>query len=245
MKKPTYSNDCLNNHRKQEVEPYIHRHYEVLQLYTTKNYTRDNVMTRMLNTLIGELKSNLFLPRFLVVVPDVEFLAMMNYTGFGISAMLGRCLHWLMKQIDRVIDTRREALAHRKPGAVFTSEPYVMWIKMLETPGHDKYAMVRSKFNVILEQAMEQSKYSHVLHSSDRDEIQRHLFNMNGNITHDGRIAYWNFISCQIQKFDLQYTSKPDYQLQHPFPFGMVSRRPLPPPLGGGPRHGYQDQRRY
>ena len=184
-------------------EPYLHCQYNVKTFFPS-SYTRGNVMSGILNKLMDAFKENALLPRFIIIIPYDSFLAMLNHTEYGVSLMIGKCLHWLITEVDKLVDTRRAALLRRKPGAVTPHEPKVMWIKMLEFPGRDRYALVRSKFDIILEQVLAQTRKGFIMKATECDNIQRNWFDMMGHITHDGCIQYWCFISYQLQRFDSQ-----------------------------------------
>ena len=184
-------------------ELYIHRNYNVKSLYDTDKYDRDNAMTHMLNALSDALQENPILPRMLVIVPDTSFLRMLNHTESGVSLMIGKCIYYLIKEVTEAISRRKEALLKVKPGAVTHREPKLLWLKMLEFPGRDKYSMMRTKFNIILEEAIEKTNAGTVLRVTDRDEIQPKMFDFKGKITDYGRQRYWQFISEEIRRVDM------------------------------------------
>ena len=196
--------------RAQALEPFIHRHYNVKEFDKTKQFARDNVMARIVNSFISALNENTKLPKFLVVIPDDEVIRMLNYTGYGVKVMLGKCIHWMMGQIDKEIDDRKEALALHRPGALTPGEPKVLWVKALERPRRDRFELVRDKWNATLEQTIEQAggDVHHVISPTPYEGSQRNLFDINNNISHEGRVSFWRCFSENIRKFDITQENK-------------------------------------
>ena len=48
---------------------------------------------------------------------------MLKYYDYGVSLMIGKIMHWLTNQVNRLLDARKEAFLHRKPGAIQDLEP--------------------------------------------------------------------------------------------------------------------------
>ena len=132
---------------------------------------------------------------------------MMKHCDFGISLMLGKCLHWLESQITRIINRKKDALAFQKLGATFELETKVVWVKMLEVLSSSKsMSMMKTKSNVILEQTLAMSKNGFILsvtHDGDQTYKQS-WFDINGNMHHSGRAEFWREFSKMIHDFDTQ-----------------------------------------
>ena len=150
------------NRPSSEYDIYIHQKYNMRQVYSD-DFRKENTMLHMLNSLIRELNENQKLPRFIVFLIDHEFIKMMNHIGFGISLMMGKCLHWFLNQVEIAISRKKELLAFKKAGATQTLEPKLIWVKMIEQVQDKNMAMAKIKFNVILEQALAQMKSGFIL----------------------------------------------------------------------------------
>ena len=84
---------------------------------------------------------------------------------------------------------------------------------MLHTPslGKKNVGMLKTKFNVVLEQAMMQTRAGFVMSSTDADNcIQYDWFNKNGNMTHKGRFKFWKNIDRKIWEFDVKKIAHPN-----------------------------------
>ena len=185
------------------MELYLCQQYNVKHYYITSQFHRENALARLLNAFIEALNENKkTLPRLIIFMPDSEFLQMLNYYDYGVSLMIRKCLHWLITQIDRLITIRKDALWHRKPGAVLELEPKVIWVKMLVFPS-SRMDIVHAKFNVILEQSLLQAQSGFIMNTTEDDSrVQHSLFDGNGNMTNSSRITFWHFFNLMIWKFD-------------------------------------------
>ena len=112
--------------RSSKCEPYLHQEYNVKPCLPKSQFSRENALGCLLNALIDALNENQHLSRIIVMVPDDAFLAMINQTSPGVSLMIGKCLHWLINQVDRAIETKKDALKFRKPGTLTDFEPKVI-----------------------------------------------------------------------------------------------------------------------
>ena len=104
-----------------------------------------------------------------------------------------------------MVDRRKDDLRRRRTGAIMHHEPGLLWVKMLPTPLANKaMAIAKTKFNVILEQAILQTTSGRISSSNEYDcgRINYNNFDRNGNITHEGRVTYWNVIDADIRSLD-------------------------------------------
>ena len=106
-----------NKCREQRWELYIHRQYNMKEFDRTKDFARDNILARMVNASIQAVNKNPILPRLLIIIPNDGIIKLFKHTGFGfgISMMLGKCIHWFINQLEKTISIRKDALATRKP----------------------------------------------------------------------------------------------------------------------------------
>ena len=188
-------------------EPYVH------EQYTVKSYDRDNStpetenpLAQMHNALVRAFNENARypLPCMIVLIIGDEFFKMINHFDFGISHMIGKCLDWLISNIERLVYTRKLDLFHRRPGSVDYFEPKIIWLKMIEENHPGKFrptAMLSRKFNAILEQALCQSEFSFIMKSI---QFNRVFYDRNDKLNHDGCIAFWRHVSGMIKEFDKQ-----------------------------------------
>ena len=189
-----------------ESEPYLHQYYNVQALHDTSPFSRKNVLAKILNALIkkmNEMKKEDLLPRMIIIVPDGDIIHLINHYEYGVSTIIGRCLDWLINQIDRAIRAKKSALRIKRPGSVSPFEPKIVWIKMLCHPGRNPILNLREKFNNIMEQCLNENRAGYIMEPS-QEILQRNLFDRGNNITHDGRVIYWRHVNKILKDFDLQ-----------------------------------------
>ena len=137
------------------IIPYMFRYYNV------KKFIPGNIasmstspVARILNNLIKAVNENQLLPHFIIIVPDWDILKSIKYYDYGVSKIIGSTLEWLVREIDRLITTKKIDLAKIRPGAVISSEPKIIWITMLGRPYPSRVLALRKKFNAILEETL-------------------------------------------------------------------------------------------
>ena len=145
--------------------PYIYKQFNVKLLMMGSLTQYKSVMARLVNSLIKGLNdSPTKLPRFILILPDADILRFLNFYTYGVTTVTGCCLTWIINTMDRLIETRKEQLRRRRPGAIVADEPKVIWFTMMNRPGihySDLYA-VRHKYNKNLKELLDQ-KTNHFL----------------------------------------------------------------------------------
>ena len=86
----------------------------------------------ILNALIKLLNDNDRLPKYLLVIPDKDLLVKLKTSNFASVLVMGSSIHFLIKQLDLMVDRRKNDLIHKKPGAWAEEHPTVIWIHMLK-----------------------------------------------------------------------------------------------------------------
>ena len=212
---------------------YLHQAYNIKHYETMENFCKENAMSRILNSLVKGLNEDHSMPRLIIMMVDHEFINMLHHKDFGISMMIGKCLHWLINEVDRAINKKKELLQQKKPGSITALEPKVIWMKMMEHPTSNKdMAIMQVKFNVILEQALRQSGKGFLIDASPDGKMQHRWFDYNGNMLHEGRIGFWQHISACIKKFNIEKTGLDpmDQQARYmPVRHGIQHASILPP----------------
>ena len=94
-----------------------------------------SIPTRLVNALIKALNDNNKLPHLMIFMPDWDIVNYVNYFQSGVKEIFNETINWILAQVMRAIQSKKDSLAHRKPGAVITSQPKVIWVKMMERIG--------------------------------------------------------------------------------------------------------------
>ena len=165
-----------------------------------------NVLARIFNSLVEGLnrnKGNDPLPRLLVVIPDADILKFINHYTYGVSAITGRCLNWLITNMDRVIEAKKEQLQKKKAGAVAANEPKIIWVKMLDTPNmtYSDLMACRKKYNAILDDILAQKRNHYVIDINDEMYHISH-FLWSNTLNARGETRFWREIDQLLEAFD-------------------------------------------
>ena len=198
---------------KQHPMPYLYNYYNVSFHNEMKFLAGRNALANIRNSLVSALneKKNK-LPRFIVIIPDDDILKFINYYAFGISTIMGKCLNWLITEVDRLISARKDALCHRKPGAVLPNEPKIVWCKMMDKPNmtYNDMMVVHGKYNRILEEILTQYQGHYILDYS-KEVVHPVNFSQQNDINARGKEDMWNVIDRKLEIFDFNK----DYLLPH------------------------------
>ena len=106
------------------------QYYNVVNAYKTTSGV-SKAVARILNALIHTINAEQKLPRFLVIILDKDLLSDINvFDGYAARAITNS-VDWLVKQIHVVISQKKSELLVKRPGAVFTGDPKIIFIHML------------------------------------------------------------------------------------------------------------------
>ena len=108
---------------------YIKEHFEINGYFNSKNSLDINIFSRQRNLLVSALNENKYLPKLIVMVPDDDFISFLRKKE-DIEYLSGRMTDWLMTQIDRAIESKKEFLQAKSKRNNF---PHIIWI---EAPNH-------------------------------------------------------------------------------------------------------------
>ena len=142
-----------------------------------------------------------FLPRFIIVLPDWDIVKHIGHYKYGISIIAEQVLNWLVKNMTKMVDIRRDDLTRVKKGAGTLREPKFLWVKMINRVGcHDKVLAIRNKFNTLLENALVGCKNHYILDINRKMSDASHF--IHDTITEIGAIRYWMELDSTIEQYD-------------------------------------------
>ena len=178
----------------------------------------NNVLVRMLNAFIKALndKECKRLPRIVIFVPDWDIVRYLGFYKSGAKPLFDEIINWMILNAERAIQSKKDSLSHKKPGAVVSSEPKVVWVKMIERVGgeFERALTVRYRFNAAMEDQLAKRRKHYIL---DIGKIiaNPNLFNPNNSLNGDGQHLYWSELDKIIELFDDDHEIlKPVWQTQ-------------------------------
>ena len=158
---------------------------------------------RIINSLTNAINKNAHLPRIIILPAETVLLKHLEYYEFGASKIMGKTLNYLIGEISRMIDTKREDMKSKRPGAVVYGEPKIIWMKIWDRPTSDRVFSLRSKFNAVLEETLANYRSCYIL-EFEADGVH---FDRANNFNNSGKNAFWRYVDQEVKKFDKQIIS--------------------------------------
>ena len=184
--------------------PYMYDQYNVFCCYISQANRINNILTKLQHAVVEGFNRCEHLPRYIFIPADEDFLLSLNLFSCGIAIMVEKCVNWLSKQVECMLESRIEDLHKRKPGAVY-GNTRIVWVKMFTRPevatNHPKCAVykTRGKMNNALDDIANNRKQTHVI---SVNSLESQHFDNNGKLNYNGKIQYWKDIDKQIKQFD-------------------------------------------
>ena len=192
--------------RKME-QTYLNEYYNIKGLYS-------NLMSGglcyatscIINALIEGLNTFGHLPKYLIVIPDLDVIKDVKEFDYGVFKALSAIMNWLTRQIDIAIRRKRLQLMEKKPGAVKNSDPTIIYVNAIHRveffrPGSklEAYCSIRTKFNDILN-ACAARQEQHIL--TIRSCFTLDHFDQWGKLTTKGKSSFWIELDDLMERFE-------------------------------------------
>ena len=219
--------------------PYVFDYYNVKPFTTHPDKVEKSEVptpARIVNSLVKALNESPKIPRFIVVVPDWDILKYINHFTYGVEKLSRRNLRWMINNMIRAVDDRKEKLHKILPGSIVHSEPRFIWVKMLQRmKSYEKILTVRGKYNSTLELALANERFHYII---DPNPILRDpdYFDRDNNLNSEGCLLFWKEIDECIKLYDdhkLALRPRKDLEKDPKTDSAVQLRFKLPPP----PRH--------
>ena len=85
-----------------------------------------SVLSRIRNCLVYAINANYLLPKAIVFVVDIDLVKVVNFSGYGISVLLGKLMEWLGNEIIKILAAYKDKLPKK---AIREGYPQVLWIE--------------------------------------------------------------------------------------------------------------------
>ena len=112
-------------------------------------------------------------------------------------------MNWLAKQIECMIDARREQLMDRRPSAI-TPNPKIIWVKMIKHPPvllndrRYKTQATRNKFNMTIDNLTDWCWDTYV---TSINSLNHHWdFDFMGYLKDSGKLQFWKELDHHFKK---------------------------------------------
>ena len=187
---------------KKKPPPFIYDEYNVRCFTSNPLSTMRNVPVKLVNAFIKAANQNQKLPRIVVFIPDWDLLKYVKVFNNGIRQILTDVLGWILTQVSRAIQSKKDMPSRHKQGAITSSEPKIIWAKMINRHTEfDKCLLVRTCFNNILEQLLSDRKNHFILDVTHAMDDPSFLSPCN-RLNDEGMAKYWHEVDRLIEKFE-------------------------------------------
>ena len=188
--------------------PYIYDYYNIF-CWTTPVTTVRSVPAKILNSFTEGLNNIHRMPKYVIIMPENDILNGLNYSNQLISNIEAQ-VKWLIENVGKVIQRRRQDLKEERPGAIGSSfEPMVVWVKMIKRPQADtdnrnfwKAWGSCEAFNEILEENLVCERYMYIMEITSLNDDPMHYFKPHGVLSANGMEQFWKELDYKMKKFN-------------------------------------------
>ena len=197
-------NEAAQN--KKIIKPYLQEFYNIKHF--TQSDPNDMVCTRVFNALVDATNERKKLPRFLIVMIDQDIINSIDVFDEDAVFMIRDQVLWLARQINIFIRRKRVEITEKCPGAVYGSDPTIIFIRMINRSDHIRFKKnsrkealfaLRAKFNDVLNEAAAQIDQRILTINSCNT---RSHFDHRGNLSDKGKSSLWTEIDDLMYRFD-------------------------------------------
>ena len=186
------------------LSAFIHEQFNVNTYYGGSAIGLNKMITPLIHAF-NERKEKP-MPKYIVMVPDKDFFVILKKNKFETGIVMGVALHYVVKQIDILIDRWLKDVMNKRPGTTIPNHPKVVWIRMLKRPQNIESPSIKhaqslwGKFNSLLEeQLLDGAADRHCIMSI---EVNTEEFNRWRDLAPLGKSSFWSEVDRRIQKFD-------------------------------------------
>ena len=184
--------------------PFLFDYYNITCFTTNPLSVLTDTMTRIVNCVIKGLNESARLPRFIIVIPDLDVVRHVNEFGKGMTVVNRAAIKWIINQITRAVTAKHEDLVKKRPGVVISvTEPKFVWVKMVQRPmQNSNWSNARSKFNKLLENALVDKHNHYILDVNQALSANPGFFSSYGKLSGSGKVKFWQELDLQLEEFN-------------------------------------------
>ena len=207
LKEIFYSLPAMKNEKKRTRSPqlYMYEMYNVQGIFPNNFHNIRSTMTRIVNSCVFGLNKYDKLPRFMLMIIDKDLIDFIDCSISGSTITLGMAIEWIIHEIEKFVDRKKNMMRELKPGSVTPGEPKFIWIRAISRPWNNKFTLARAKFNDVLEEILASRRDSYILDASSY--IDKANYTRLGDLTVVGREHFWRCVDDKLKKFDKQQIS--------------------------------------
>ena len=186
---------------------YIQDFFNVKDCYHKELGGVPFAMTRMINTLISTIEVCKRIPRYLIVIINMDLIMDIDSLDDQSPIIVPQLVRWFMRQVDMILRRKKVNFLDKKPGALTGLSLKTIYVKMLRKVGlfNDsshiaKALQLRTKFNDALNDAVAKVG-QHILTINSCNGYEH--FNQHGNLSIKGKNNFWWELDDLLERFEL------------------------------------------
>ena len=166
------------------------------------------VPARLLNCMVkvlNECKDKL--PQLIIMILDSDLVRYIQKESAECDEAYDKILYWLVKNIEKSLDAKKDDLYRKRKGAIAGGEPKIIWVAMLNHMGYfDRASIKYQVFNKAVLRSIADRKHHYYLDITV-DLEDSGYFTKHNNLTGDGRVKFWKSVDQKIKDFDYKHIS--------------------------------------
>ena len=208
--------------------PYIYEFFNVTCYTPHPDTMVKDVLAKFVNCTIKVLNDAVKLPRIILIIPDSDIVCFIRKITdqSEIQQFFDSALNWIINQMAKAIESSKDNLQRRRPGAILPYEPKMIWVKMFDRLGtsrHSKSMAYRATFNDSLENALA-GKAGHFIMDIDQAMADVIYFDQFNHLNTYGVQNFWTAVDKQLERFEKRIIQLKPFG-QHTNQHGNSSRR--------------------
>ena len=177
---------------------FLWKNFEVKIFSSNSMEHNRSMMGRVLNKLIATMKTEILLPRIIIIVLDENLITTTKLKGSSMFNFFEEIINWLSRQFTRVIQAHKDVLPAR---AIKNSYPTCIWVAPPQNTGFSDNE-IRVQVTRSIKQAI-LGKPDHImLQLKNHWEFSDQRLVKYGSLTQEGFNRYWKAIDLAIQFWD-------------------------------------------
>ena len=185
-------------------QPFIYQFFNVVTIHKDSYGNHSSHLTRMNNAVVDEMNAVVELPKYIVLILDADIIHLAGYFDYGVKKILLNAITWLYSNISANLETRKEDIKAKRPGALFSfDEPKIIWVEAIARPPNSSKKEVYSliaKFNECINDLVARNHFNYGMKIEMVNELNH--FDLGGRLAASGKEMLWLEIDRKLRRFD-------------------------------------------
>ena len=189
---------------------YLYDYYNVSCFTSNPKSVLTNTLARMVNSSVKALNDSVKIPRLILVIPDDDLLSYVFDNIENMEEYSRQAITWVTNQMKRAIEAKCDELQRKKPGAIISDEPKIIWLEMINrSNGTSDILKCVNTYNRIVNETLAEKQQHFVMDINDKLSDGQYYDQFN-RLNSYGEMRFWREVDHQIELFDKeQITLKP------------------------------------